>query len=113
MIERSSGVLAHISMLPGPYGCGTFGKEAKEFIDVLVECGFTCWQVLPLSHPESENSPYTAYSAFALNPLFADPRQLYEVGLLSEEEERAARSSAPEYAVNYEEVKRLRSAALH
>jgi hypothetical protein len=69
MIERSSGVLAHVTMLPGPYGCGTFGKKAEEFIDLLADCGFVYWQVLPLSHPESENSPYTAYSAFALNPL--------------------------------------------
>ena len=112
MIERSSGVLAHISMLPGPYGCGTFGRDAERFVDFLASCSFGWWQVLPLSHPESANSPYTAYSAFALNPLFADPGLLREQGLLSDEEERAARYEGQNYRVDYEYVKVLRSAAL-
>lgn len=113
MIERSSGVLAHVTMLPGPYGCGTFGREAEQFVDLLSECGFTYWQVLPFSHPESENSPYTAYSAFAFNPLLIDPGMLFEVGMLDAAEEREARCNGSHYTVDFEEVKRLRSAALH
>ena len=113
MIERSSGVLAHVTMLPGPYGCGTFGKKAEEFIDLLADCGFVYWQVLPLSHPESENSPYTAYSAFALNPLLADPGRLLEEGLLTEEEEKEARIEGQTYRVDYARVKETRSKTLH
>ena len=32
-MNRASGVLMHISSLYGDYSIGSFGKEAKEFID--------------------------------------------------------------------------------
>ena len=32
---RSSGVLMHISSLSSPFGIGTMGKEAREFVDFL------------------------------------------------------------------------------
>ena len=32
---KSSGVLLHITSLPGPYGIGEIGNEAKKFIDDL------------------------------------------------------------------------------
>ncbi|WP_442878672.1 4-alpha-glucanotransferase, partial [Cetobacterium sp.] len=35
MIERSSGILMHITSLPGKYGIGDFGKEAFNFINFL------------------------------------------------------------------------------
>ena len=33
--KRGSGVLMHISSLPGPFGIGTLGKNAYKFIDFL------------------------------------------------------------------------------
>lgn len=36
MKERQSGVLMHISSLPGKYGIGSFGKSAYDFVDFLV-----------------------------------------------------------------------------
>lgn len=36
---RSSGILMHITSLPGPYGVGTMGKEAYRFVDFLKEAG--------------------------------------------------------------------------
>ena len=45
MNKRASGVLMHVSSLPGAYGIGCFGKEAKEFIDFLSDTGCTYWQV--------------------------------------------------------------------
>ena len=33
--SRGSGVLLHISSLPGDFGCGSFGKEAFDFVDML------------------------------------------------------------------------------
>ena len=41
MFTRSSGLLAHVTMLPGPYGSGTFGRDAEDFIELLADCGFT------------------------------------------------------------------------
>ena len=57
-MKRASGVLMHISSLPGNYSIGTFGKEAKSFIDFLSDCGFSYWQVLPFSMVDECNSPY-------------------------------------------------------
>ena len=34
--ERGAGILMHISSLPSPYGIGSFGKDAYEFVDRLV-----------------------------------------------------------------------------
>ena len=45
---RSSGVLMHISSLPSPYGIGTMGAQAREFVDFLVKAGQQFWQVLPI-----------------------------------------------------------------
>jgi 4-alpha-glucanotransferase len=39
MNRRASGILMHISSLPGKYGIGDFGKEAYKFVDFLVDSG--------------------------------------------------------------------------
>lgn len=70
MTGRKSGVLLHISSLMGEYGIGTFGKEAKRFIDFLEQAGFHYWQVLPFTRIDACHSPYKSDSAFAGNLLF-------------------------------------------
>ncbi|NLV76062.1 MAG: 4-alpha-glucanotransferase, partial [Tissierellia bacterium] len=70
--KRSSGILMHISSLPGEYGIGDFGKEAYEFVDFLVEAEQKNWQVLPLGITSFGDSPYQSFSAFAGNPYFID-----------------------------------------
>ena len=45
---RESGILMHITSLPGPYGVGTMGKQAFKFVDFLKEAGQSSWQILPL-----------------------------------------------------------------
>ncbi|HPK05623.1 MAG TPA: 4-alpha-glucanotransferase, partial [Bacteroidales bacterium] len=66
--KRSSGILLHISSLPGKYGIGTFGTEAYEFVDFLISSRQRIWQLLPLGHTGYGDSPYQCYSAFAGNP---------------------------------------------
>ena len=66
---RASGVLLHITSLPGPYGIGEIGQEAFKFIDILAEMGQSLWQILPIADTGFCNSPYTTVSAFANNPL--------------------------------------------
>lgn len=39
MINRASGVLLHISSLPGPYGIGAMGRYSKGFVDFLKKSG--------------------------------------------------------------------------
>ena len=82
-LKRSSGVLMNVSSLPSPFGIGTLGKDAYEFVDFLKECGFTYWQILPLNPIGAGNSPYSSASAFAGNVLYIDPQTLYEQGYIS------------------------------
>lgn len=86
MHKRSSGILVHLTSLPGPFGVGTFGPETAQFIDCVRAAGFTYWQVLPLTLVDEYHSPYKTVSAFAGNPLFIDPRGLVADGLLRAEE---------------------------
>jgi 4-alpha-glucanotransferase len=72
-LPRSSGLLCHITSLPSRYGIGDFGPAAYDFVDFLVNSGQRMWQTLPLGPPACENSPYSAYSAFAGNPLLISP----------------------------------------
>ena len=94
-MERSSGVLMHISSLHGDYSIGSFGYEAKEFVDFLNDAGFKWWQVLPFCMVDECNSPYKSYSAFGGNPYFVDLRKLFEKGLLTREELDSCRQEQP------------------
>ncbi len=85
-MERSSGVLMHITSLPGKYGIGTMGKEAERFADFCRQAGLRYWQVLPIGPVGSSNSPYQSDSVFAGNPDFIDPEQLIAQGLLTQKE---------------------------
>jgi len=83
---RSSGILMHLSSLPGPYGHGTMGKEAFDFIDFLSETGCSYWQILPIGPTDSCHSPYKSCSAFAGNPHLIDLTLLAEDHLLTFQE---------------------------
>ncbi|MDP2115588.1 MAG: 4-alpha-glucanotransferase, partial [Bacteroidota bacterium] len=68
-MERSSGILLHISSLPGSDGIGSLGKEAFLFVDFLAKTKQKLWQILPLCPTGYGNSPYQCYSAFAGDPM--------------------------------------------
>lgn len=85
MNERKAGVLLHISSLPSPYGIGTFGRSAYEFVDFLVSAGQTYWQILPLGQTSYGDSPYQSFSTFAGNPYFIDLDFLNIDGYLDKE----------------------------
>lgn len=83
---RESGILMHISSLPGPYGIGTMGKNAYEFVDFLKKSGQKVWQILPLSPTGYGDSPYQSCSAFAGNHYLIDLETLMDNGLLEKQE---------------------------
>ncbi len=85
---RGSGILLHVSSLPSPYGIGTLGKAAYDFVDFLEKSRQKYWQILPLGHTGFGDSPYQAFSAFAGNPYMIDLDYLCEEGLLEREEYR-------------------------
>lgn len=82
-MERSSGILLHISSLPGDGGIGSLGKDAFQFVDFLAKTKQKIWQILPLGPVGYGNSPYQCYSAFAGNPIFIDIQQLVDDRLIS------------------------------
>ena len=86
MSNRESGVLMHISSLPGNYGIGSFGKSAYDFVDFLVRTKQTYWQILPLGSTSYGDSPYQSFSAFAGNTNFIDFDILIEEGLIDKED---------------------------
>ncbi len=81
---RKSGILMHITSLPGPWGVGTMGKSAYEFIDFLAAAGQSLWQILPLNPTGYGDSPYQSCSTFAGNPYLIDFTPLIREGLLEE-----------------------------
>ena len=85
-LDRGAGILLPISSLPSPYGIGSLGKEAYEFVDRLKEAGQRYWQVLPIGPTSFGDSPYQSFSAFAGNPYFIDFDILIHEGLLTQEE---------------------------
>ncbi len=88
-LERGAGLLLPIYALPSPYGIGTLGKQALEFIDFLKGADQKYWQVLPAGPTTYGDSPYQSYSAFAGNPYFIDLDTLAQEGLITGDEIRA------------------------
>ena len=82
LTRRSSGVLLHITSLPGPHGSGDLGACARHFVDWLAAAGQTLWQILPHTPAGPGNSPYQSVSAFAGNPLMVDLDDLVQRGWL-------------------------------
>ncbi len=103
MMKRQSGVLMHVSSLWGKYSEGSFGAEAREWIDFLAAGGFRVWQVLPFCLPDECNSPYKSFSAFSINPNFIDLPTLQKQGLLTAAELRTAEQKTP-YACEFERL---------
>ena len=95
-LPRSSGILAHITSLPSPFGIGDIGVSSYKFIDFLVECNQTYWQFLPTVPTNTlfDNSPYMSTSAFAGSPLLISPDLLFEAGLIS----KKTLSSHPDFS---------------
>src|SRR5580692_4849453 len=115
MFPRRSGILLHVSSLPGGHGIGDFGESAYDFIEFLAGSGQKIWQVLPLNPTGYGDSPYQCFSAFAGNPLFIDLGTLLEQGLLSLKDLKSAPGLFGEH-VEYDRVidfkqARLRKAA--
>ena len=84
--RRKSGILMPISALPSPYGIGSFGKSAYDFVDFLEKTGTKCWQVLPLNPTSYGDSPYQSPASVAGNPYFIDLDILYKKGLITKSE---------------------------
>lgn len=105
---RASGILMHISSLPGEYGIGKLGKPAYEFADFLKKSKQKYWQILPVSPTSYGDSPYQSFSVYAGNPYFIDFEILEEQGLLKAEDYKGVNwgddPQAVDYSLLYENV---------
>ncbi len=110
--RRTAGVLMHLTSLPGKYGTGVMGKEAKQFIDRLFAMDFHLWQVLPLCPVDMSGSPYCSVSAFAGNISLIDPIALFESGLITEEELRENEYDGSIYVTDFSFAYEKRLSAL-
>lgn len=99
--NRYSGVLMHISSLPGPYGIGSLGENARKFVDFLVDSGQSYWQLLPVGPTSYGDSPYQSFSTFAGNPYFIDLDYLINDGLLTYEDVQHMNENVDISSVDY------------
>jgi 4-alpha-glucanotransferase len=89
--DRRAGVVMHPTSLPGPYGIGDAGPEARAFVDWLAKGKMSIWQVLPLVPPgrpipgvrEDYWSPYSGRDAHCGNTLIISLDDLVSDGLLA------------------------------
>jgi 4-alpha-glucanotransferase len=100
LTERGAGILLHPTSLPGAFGIGTFGENAKRFIDFLADSQSKYWQVCPLGPTGFGDSPYQCFSAFAGNPYLIDLTALVIDGFLTETDLDPLRQ-LPEHCVDY------------
>ena len=102
-----------ISSLPSPYGIGTLGQAAYDFVDFLAEAKQSWWQMLPVGQTSFGDSPYQCFSAYAGNPYFIDLDMLCDDDLLKTEEIDAMDWGTDCAKVDYETLYRNRFQVLN
>jgi len=109
--KRSAGILLPVSSLPSKYGIGGFGRVARDWVDFLHDAKQSYWQILPLSPTGFGDSPYQSFSAFAGNPYFIELDELYDDGLLDENDYKSIRwhksKNRVDYAALYQSRKKV------
>jgi len=91
---RRSGVLLHLTSLPGRYGVGSMDHAAYDWVDFLARTHQTLWQVLPLGPTGYGDSTYQSFSTFAGNPYLISLDTMAGEGLL----DRTHLDAAPDFA---------------
>ena len=107
-MPRSAGILMPITSLPSPYGIGTLGKAAYEFVDFLKEAGQTYWQLLPVGPTSYGDSPYQSFSTYAGNPYMIDLDMLCDDDLLIRDELKKIDWGSNSQYVDYERLYNIR-----
>jgi 4-alpha-glucanotransferase len=109
--QRRSGVVLHLTSLPGRHGIGDLGDEAFRWVDWLAASGQRVWQMLPANPVGPGHSPYQCPSAYAGSELMVALQPLVGKGWLP----RARLARTPVFSatrVEYERVIPWRRALL-
>lgn len=64
-LERSSGILCHLSSIPRDEDEAPLGESGHIFVDFLAAAGQKLWQILPLNPAGAFDCPYASPSVFA------------------------------------------------
>ena len=108
---RASGILLHLTSLPGQFGIGDLGREAYQFADFLSGTGQRLWQILPLGPTGYGDSPYQCLSVFAGNPLLISLERLVADKFLEPADLENAHAF-PETTVDYDSVIKFKTPLL-
>ena len=108
-VSRSSGILLHVTSLPGSHGIGDLGPAAYAWVDRLAAAGQSWWQILPLGPTGYADSPYQCLSAFAGNPNLISLEALVEEGLIKAKD--LPKDDLPRGEVDYDRVTPLKATA--
>ncbi len=103
-MTKKAGILMPVASLPGRHGCGNFGKEAYDFVDLCQKAGLSIWQILPLNPLGYGNSPYQPYSSYAMDDIYISLDKLAEAGLI----QRAPSYNRRADQIDYERVRKFR-----
>ncbi len=98
---RAAGILMPISSLPSPYGIGTIGVAAYDFVDFLKRGKQSYWQILPIGPTGYGDSPYQSFSAFAANHYLIDIDKLVSDKLLTAEEVNSFDFESDNISIDY------------
>ena len=79
-MNKTLGVLCHVSSIPSQYGIGDFGKSSFDFIDFLAENHIGIWQILPLNTTNIYNCPYASTCCYSFDEMYVDPQDLLKKG---------------------------------
>ena len=101
-----------VTSLPSPWGVGTLGAAAREFVAFLARSGTAVWQVLPVVPTSYGDSPYQSFSSYAGNPYLIDLDDLADEGLLRRSEYAGLDWGADPTRVDYGALWRSRFAVL-
>ncbi|MBO7420981.1 MAG: 4-alpha-glucanotransferase [Spirochaetaceae bacterium] len=86
-------------------GCGEF-LDLIPFAEFCASCGLKLIQLLPVNDTGTESSPYSALSAFALNPIYLRLQALPEAKNFKSQITKLCKKHAEKSRFNYRELRR-------
>ncbi len=111
LTRRSSGLLLHLTSLPGPWFLGDLGASARTFVDFLAASGQSWWQMLPVNPIGDGNSPYSTISSFAGETMLIDLADLVRLGWLKRADAGKPQGGAAR-SVNFDAARAYRGSRL-
>src|SRR3954465_14449252 len=117
---RHAGLLAPLFSIPSKesWGIGEIA-DLPRLGDWMRQAGFSFVQLLPINEmADGQNSPYSAMSAMAIDPIFISPAAVPDVEalggetLLTDEERAQLRQARESRSVDYAAVRALKTRVL-